>query len=484
MKKKYFIISVLILILLGISSVFIGYSENKFVNTIKILVPTPVKNFVKKNIFFVSDIRSELFRLKKNVNRQNTQIDYLKGQIQIQKKNTNYLLSELQSEKNFFVSPLISQNEKIQTEKGNNYKMKKFYYPSIPWQFNEKKPAGYLYNYQNLVYSVTGDANLYYFDMNDVDKDKLRLNIIKTNLKEYLKDENIFKSGKVSIRGIFISNEKIFLSYMHEVKKDCYNMSILFSDFGLNNLVFKNFFSYDINECSKNMSNHTGGRMIPFNNDSFLFTTGDGQLYAEAQNSQSMWGKLLKINYDGTLNKIVAKGMRDTQGATYYSKDKVVVMSEHGPTGGDEINAITYEEIMSDNEVNFGWPIATYGEIKYIKIKENKFTIKDELNHSKNGFKEPIAHYTPSVAPSHIINVDNFNEKFSKDFFMSTLGNMPGIGRRALHHLKFDDEYKKVVYSDIINVGERIRDMIYVSEFNKVILILELSPSITILEAL
>ena len=116
MKKKYFIISVLILILLGISSVFIGYSENKFVNTIKILVPTPVKNFVKKNIFFVSDIRSELFRLKKNVNRQNTQIDYLKGQIQIQKKNTNYLLSELQSEKNFFVSPLISQNEKIQTE--------------------------------------------------------------------------------------------------------------------------------------------------------------------------------------------------------------------------------------------------------------------------------------------------------------------------------------------------------------------------------
>jgi len=67
---------------------------------------------------------------------------------------------------------------------------------------------------------------------------------------------------------------------------------------------------------------------------------------------------------------------------------------------------------------------------------------------------------------------------------MSTLGNMPGIGRRALHHLKFDDEYKKVVYSDIINVGERVRDMIYVSEFNKVVLILELSPSITILEAL
>ena len=57
------------------------------------------------------------------------------------------------------------------------------------------------------------------------------------------------------------------------------------------------------------MSN-TGGRIVEFDENSFLFTTGDGQLYAEAQNSDSMWGKLLKINYNGNLEKIVAKGMR------------------------------------------------------------------------------------------------------------------------------------------------------------------------------
>ena len=66
-------------------------------------------------------------------------------------------------------------------------------------------------------------------------------------------------------------------------------------------------------------------------------------------------------------------------------------MSEHGPTGGDEINALTYDEIVSEKEINFGWPIATYGEIKYITIKENKFTIKDELNHSKMVLKNQLS---------------------------------------------------------------------------------------------
>lgn len=480
-NKKLFILGIIIaLVFLG--SVFVGYSENKIVNTVKVLIPSPVKNFVKSNIFFISDIRSQIFQLNKTVKIQNNEINYLKDQIKIQKQNTNYLLSELHNEKDGFISPQVSENEIIISEKGNSYKMRKFYYPSMPWQFNKKKPSGYLYHYDNLVYSVTGDAKMYYFNLDNIENKNLKLNIIKTNLKEILKDENIFKSGKVSIRGIFIHDQKIYLSYMDQVKKDCYNMSIIVSQLNKDYLNFVNFFSYDANECSMNMSNHTGGRMVGFDANSFLFTTGDGQIFAEAQNSNSMWGKLLKINYDGKLEKVVAKGMRDTQGAVYYEKDKVVVMSEHGPTGGDEINAITYEEIISDEEINFGWPIATYGEIKYISIKENKFTIEDKLNHSKNGFKEPIVHYTPSVAPSHIINVDNFEKDFEKDFFMSTLGNLPGPGRRALHHLRFDDDYKKVVYSDVITLGERVRDMIYVNDLNKVILILELSPSIAILE--
>ena len=65
---------------------------------------------------------------------------------------------------------------------------------------------------------------------------------------------------------------------------------------------------------------------------------------------------------------------------------------------------------------------------------------------------------------------------------MSTLGNLPGPGRRD-RHFKFDDDYKKVIFNDIIYLGERVRDMVYLKDYNKVVMILENSPSLAILEA-
>ena len=52
-------------------------------------------------------------------------------------------------------------------------------------------------------------------------------------------------------------------------------------------------------------------------------------------------------------------------------------------------------------------------------IKENKFTAKDKNNHTPNGFKEPLFWFKGnSVAPSAIVNVDDFKEGFENDFFM------------------------------------------------------------------
>ena len=81
--------------------------------------------------------------------------------------------------------------------------------------------------------------------------------------------------------------------------------------------------------------------------------------------------------------------MRDTQGAVYYAKDKVVVMSEHGPTGGDEINALTYDEIVSEKEINFGWPTANIWRNKIYQLKKinlqsrtttQKMVLKNQLS--------------------------------------------------------------------------------------------------------
>ena len=56
---------------------------------------------------------------------------------------------------------------------------------------------------------------------------------------------------------------------------------------------------------------------------------------------------------------IVSKGHRNVQGLLYDNDNKLIISTEHGPKGGDEINInLLNEEIPK----NFGWPISSYGE--------------------------------------------------------------------------------------------------------------------------
>ena len=173
--------------------------------------------------------------------------------------------------------------------------------------------------------------------------------------------------------------------------------------------------------------------------------------------------------------------MRDSQGAYWYEKSKSLILTEHGPKGGDEINILKEKEF--DLNINFGWPIVTYGSLGPTPIKENKFTIKDKNNHTPNGFKEPLYWFKGnSVAPSAIVNVDGFREDFNNVFFMSAMGNVPAPGRRSIHDLRFDENLENLIFSDIIPIGERIRDLIYLESKKKIVLFLENSPSIAVLE--
>ena len=170
--------------------------------------------------------------------------------------------------------------------------------------------------------------------------------------------------------------------------------------------------------------------------------------------------------------------MRDTQGAFFYEKSRVLVMTEHGPQGGDEINSLREGEF--DSYPNYGWPIASYGKVKYNVIEELKYE-----NHEENGFKEPAYWYKKnSIAPSSIINADGFIKNSDGDFFVSAMGNTPAPGRRSLHHIKFNNDFSKAEVIRIIPVNERVRDILYVKKINKIIMILENSPSIAFLEAI
>ena len=153
-------------------------------------------------------------------------------------------------------------------------------------------------------------------------------------------------------------------------------------------------------------------------------------------------------------------------------------MTEHGPQGGDEINVLKESEF--NDYVNYGWPIASYGKVIYNDIKELKYK-----NQSKYGFKEPAYWYKKnSIAPSNIINADGFIKNSIGDFFLSAMGNTPAPGRRSLHHIKFNDDFSDIVFVNVIPIQERIRDLFYIKKINKIVMILENSPSIALLEAL
>ena len=129
---------------------------------------------------------------------------------------------------------------------------------------------------------------------------------------------------------------------------------------------------------------HNGGR-IKFGPDGKLYaTTGDAANNQSAQDINSLGGKILRINKDGSVpsdnpfrNYVYAYGLRDPQGITWNPLTKEMYASDHGATRNDEINIIT-------KGGNYGWPIYQGTE-------------------SAQGYIKPLAIYTDfTLAPSGI----------------------------------------------------------------------------------
>lgn len=96
---------------------------------------------------------------------------------------------------------------------------------------------------------------------------------------------------------------------------------------------------------------HDGGR-IKFGPDKFLYiTTGDAENPSQAQDKNSLAGKILRIKDDG-IAEVYSYGHRNPQGIT-WDKDGKLWATEHGRSGAlsglDELNLI-------EPGKNYGWP--------------------------------------------------------------------------------------------------------------------------------
>lgn len=93
-------------------------------------------------------------------------------------------------------------------------------------------------------------------------------------------------------------------------------------------------------------ANHNGGR-IKFGPDGYLYiTTGDAQNPSQAQDINSLAGKILRLAEDGY--SIYSFGHRNPQGLAWDDRGRLWA-TEHGSSGMDEINLI-------EPGKNYGWP--------------------------------------------------------------------------------------------------------------------------------
>lgn len=254
----------------------------------------------------------------------------------------------------------------------------------------------------------------------------------------------------------FIHKENLYISFSKK-NENCQKIRIAKATLNLNFLKFKNIFQPE--ECGANVQS---GKMAFYeheNNPGLLISTSEHPYDTpnnKPQINESIYGKILFIDFKTDNYLIFSKGHRNISGLIV--KNNLILSTEHGPKAGDEINKIFFNK-------NYGWPIASYGE-KYVpEDKEKTYYIKD---HKSLGFEEPIFVFIPSLGISQIIELpNNFSNRFKENFIIASLSG------RSIHRVKFDKDYNRILFEEKIFIGQRIRDLIYSSELNAILLALE-----------
>lgn len=313
--------------------------------------------------------------------------------------------------------------------KNTNIKSKKFFLETI--------------NENVLIFTFDGEIKIINFLPN------LKIETIRSNLKNF----NLY-----SVLGTALIEDEIFVSIsVKDQFNKCTYLNILKADYNNTNLQFKKIYANE-----KCMTNTLGGRIVPYthiNTKGFLITTGasDKEKYL-AQDYNSDFGKILFFSLDGFSKKIFSLGHRNPQGLLV--EDSIILSTEHGPYGGDEINLIKFNE-------NYGFPISSYGDTYFFeKILDKREEYEFKKNHFE--FMEPIFSFVPSIGISEIIKLpENFSKYWQNDFLIASLN------ARSIFRISFDINFTKIKYLEKIYIGERVRDISYNSKLNLIILALE-----------
>ena len=190
---------------------------------------------------------------------------------------------------------------------------------------------------------------------------------------------------------------------------------------------------------------HAGCR-LGFGPDGKLYiTTGDALQPQSAQSLDSLAGKILRIDPDGSIPEdnpfpglpVYSYGHRNPQGLAWQPESGLLYATEHGPSGndgpggGDEINLI-------QAGANHGWPLVSHDE-------------------ALEGTQSPLRQFTPAVAPaSALFYASDVLPMFTGNLFFGALRG-EGLVRAVIS--PSDPAVIETVEWVVSDVG-RVRDVV------------------------
>ena len=443
-KFKLIALSTILLIFFVIFSLWNlisdGYDkQNKVTLFLKEIIPTKIARNIRDSFFIIPTLKNENEYLKKIVKKY----DQLYEGTLIQK-------IDISSESNNY-----------------NFNLKEFYVPFkridlLEGWSSEKnnKSKHYLDIIGNDVFLMSGQGETIFFEKDKVQKEKLNYKIIENNINKILNEKNYISGG---IRDIHYNDGDIYVSLLFKDKKG-YSMDIYNAKFNKNYLNFNIFFK--TNTYWDKYTVRQGGRIGTYKNNQILLTIGDVTYRDKVQSDDNFYGKIISIDKSKKSFKILSKGHRNQQGLYYLKKNDIIVNSEHGPKGGDEINFNKFDGKIQ----NFGWPVASYGD---------EYTKKTEFlrSHKDNNFIEPLKYYVPSIGISEIEIKENINTKNENLLLVSSLR------ANSIYFIKVDKDFKKIINEDRLFIqNQRIRDLKYDSIEGRIYMIFENTPSLGVIK--
>ncbi len=218
-----------------------------------------------------------------------------------------------------------------------------------------------------------------------------RLNPETSEMTELVTIDGIYEVGESGLLGMvlhpdFIKNPYVFVvyNYRESVRKE----RLVRYTYSNGKLVSP----VTLLEGIAGANNHNGSRLIIDVDNKLYMTTGDAGITSNSQNLNSLNGKVLRLNLDGSIPEdnpfpgsyVWTWGHRNAQGLV-ISPDGIMYSSEHGPANDDELNII-------EKGRNYGWP-----EVEGFCDGE----FENQVCADSNVF-EPIAAWTPTLAVAGI----------------------------------------------------------------------------------